>query len=87
MTLEIQHLILLNAPAVDPDFDKHRRHLLHSASREELLKFKLELTETLGILELHSRPDNSVTYWYAEKLARLLALVDETITKRTKKWR
>ena len=66
-------------------FEKHRRALLHNASTEQLLAFKLELIETLGLLELHSRADNSVTAWYVRKLSGLLSMVDDLTLRHRRK--
>ena len=84
--LQIQTLILLNESETR-EFDKNRRHTIHSASSEELLAFKLELVATLGILELHASPSNNVAAWYAQKLAGLLTMVQDDIDHRTKEWK
>lgn len=74
--LPVEELIAVHET---PQFDKHRRHIIRGASNEQLLALKLELTETLGILELHSRPDNAITAWYAQKLAGLLGFVEDVV--------
>ena len=86
MILNMNELVLLNEESVTEQFDTHRRYKLQKASSEELLEFKLELVETLGLLEIHSKPNNRVTYWYVQKLAGLLTITEDVILQRIKLW-
>lgn len=85
--LPIEELIPISGHLVSDEFNKHRRHLLHKASSEQLLALKLELHEVLGLVELHSRPENDISRWFQERAAGLLAYIDEeVIFERRKGW-
>lgn len=82
--IQINQMIILDEE--DSFFDKERRRLLQKSSSEELLAFKLEVIEMLGLVEIHSKPTNRVARWWNGKLASLLVVVEDVIHTRVKEW-
>lgn len=65
---------------------EEQRAVIYSQPATGLLSMKLHLVETLGILELHSRPDNEFSAWYQRQLNSLLEIVEDAILRRTGTW-
>lgn len=84
--LYINDLITIN-PNQTRERDLEVERLISTASDEDLLQFKIELITTLGMIEIHSSPSNSVAVWYAQKLAGLLTIVEDDMNYRVKEWK